>query len=120
MSERTVTISYQILALVPATAEDDPSMVNDWRSHGMLGSSEFLNLNVPGRLIQPINPPVATQTLGKPFYLFESGVLLAFAASLFDRLTMKDLKFVPKIAATKCFPYREASGMSHLYLLPKN
>jgi hypothetical protein len=45
-----------------------------------------------------------------PFYLFQSTVLVALTASVFQSLTISDLKNVPKLAASKEYPYREASG----------
>ena len=45
-----------------------------------------------------------------PFYLLQSSVLVALAASLFQSLTVTDLKNVPKIAQLNEYPYREASG----------
>jgi hypothetical protein len=114
LAENTVVISYQVLSLVPATVEDDAEMTNDWRSCSMLPPT---TLSVPGRLIQVINPTVSTgNSLRKPCYLFESSVLRAFGAALFDRLTVKDFKSLPKLTPTKDFPYREGSGTCHWHV----
>jgi hypothetical protein len=109
--EDLVAVSFQMLKLIPATSDDDPDLKYDWRTCSM----QELTFSVPGRLIQPIDPAVSTKTPGDPFYLLESSVLLAFSASLFERLTMKDLKVIPKVKLTREFPYREASGMSFVF-----
>jgi len=69
------------------------------------------SFTVPGQLIQSINPNTLTAHLGMPFYLLQSTFLVALTASLFQSLTVSDLKNVPRFAQTKEYPYREASGM---------
>ena len=59
-----------------------------------------------------------------PFYLFESTVIVALTASIFQSLTVSDpdLKKVPKLARTKEYPYQATSGeyldMLNYNLLP--
>lgn len=107
LMEQTVSISYQLLGLVPATTIDDPELRNDWRTFKIKEAT----LSTPGRLILPINPTISTRSPTNPFYLLESRALLAFASDIFGRLTPKDLKAIPKLSPTKEFPYREVSGM---------
>jgi len=107
LAEETISVSYQMLGLRPATLEDDPDEINDWRTY-MVNEHSF---TVPGRLIQSINPTTSTAHLRMPFHLLQSTFLVALTASLFQGLTVSDLKNVPKIAQTKEYPYRETSGM---------
>ena len=106
LAEGTVAVSYQMLGLRPATVADDPERTNDWRTY-MMGEHSF---TVPGRLVQSINPTTSKTHLSIPFYLLQSTVLVALTASLFQSLSLSDLKSVPKLAPTKEYPYREASG----------
>ena len=68
---------------------------------------------VPGRLIQLINPTASNVETG--WYLFQSSVLVALAASIFQQLTVSNLKNIPKLTPFKEYPYREASGEWFLY-----
>jgi hypothetical protein len=106
LAENTVTVSYQLLGLRPATLADDPEGRNDWRTY----MTDECSFTVPGRLIQSIDPTTSTTHIGMPFYLLQSTFLVALTASLFQSLTISDLKNVPKLAQTKEFPYHEASG----------
>jgi hypothetical protein len=111
--EQAVTISFQILRIVPATVEDDPSLKNDWVSGGRVRAV----LSSPGRLVLPIDPTLSTRIAGKPYYLFESSVLRAFGARLMDLVTDHTNKSIPKFAPTENFPYRESQGdVNHFYL----
>lgn len=106
LAEGTVTVSYQMLGLQPATLADDPEGRNDWRSY-MMSKCSF---TVPGHLVQSINPTTSKTHLSMPFYLLQSTVLVASTASLFQSLSLSNLKSVPKLAPTKEYPYCEASG----------
>jgi hypothetical protein len=106
LAEGTVIVSYQMLGLRPATLADDPEGTNDWRTY-MMGERSF---TVPGRLVQSINPTTSKTHLSIPFYLLQSTVLVALTASLFQSLSLSDLKTVPKLVPTKEYPYRESSG----------
>ena len=110
LPEETVTISYQMLGLRSATLADDPDGRHDWRTYTMNEQS----FTVPGRLIQSVNPTTSNVHLSIPFYLLQSTVLVAITASLFQSLTVSDLKTVPKLAPTKEYPYRQGSGESLL------
>jgi hypothetical protein len=106
LPEETVTVSYQILGLRPATLADDPDGRHDWRTY-MMPERSF---TVPGRLIQSVNPTTSKTHLSIPFYLFQSTVLVALTASLFQNLTVSNLKTVPKLALSNEYPYRQGSG----------
>jgi hypothetical protein len=106
LMEPSVFISYQMLFLVPASVEDDPDLKNDWRWSGKRGTS----YRVAGCLIQPINPSISTKELGNPFYLFESGVLMAVGASILERLEQDHGISIPDVKKSDRFPYREAAG----------
>jgi hypothetical protein len=106
LGEETVKVSYQMLGLRPASLVDDPNGIHDWRTYAM----EEHSFTVPGQLVQSINPATSNAALSMPFYLLQSTVLIALAASLFQSLTVSDLKNVPKIALLKEYPYHEASG----------
>lgn len=109
LSEEMVTVSYQVLGLRPATEDDDPEKIHDWRTYRHMDKFSF---TVPGRLIQPLNPSTSkTHLPGQiPWYLFQSTILVALAASLMEQLTVSQLTSVPKVAATKEYPYRETAG----------
>ncbi|KAF8159901.1 hypothetical protein B0H34DRAFT_843620 [Crassisporium funariophilum] len=113
LAEETVTASYQMLGLRPATLDDDPEAKNDWRTCAV----KERTFTVPGRLIQSINPTMSTTHLRMPFYLLQSTFLVALTASLYQSLTVSDLKNVPKFTQTKEYPYREASGAQCLLCL---
>ena len=68
------------------------------------------SFTVPGHLIQSINPTTSKTHLSIPFYLLQSTVLVALTASLFQGLTMSNLKTVPKLVPTTEYPYRQGSG----------
>ncbi|KAJ7671994.1 hypothetical protein B0H17DRAFT_1335340 [Mycena rosella] len=106
LQEQSVVVHFQIVRVVPATAEDDPGLKNDWRARGL----ERNSLSAPGRLVLPIDPVLSTRIIGEPYYLFESGVLRALGARLLDLVTLNLNKSIPKFAPTDTFPYREALG----------
>jgi hypothetical protein len=104
--EDTVTVSYQMLGLRPATSDDDPDLKHDWRTHSM----QEQTFSVPGKFIQSIDPALSVTHKTMPFYLFESTVIVALTASIFQSLNISDLKMVPKFVATTEYPYRATSG----------
>ncbi|KDR67270.1 hypothetical protein GALMADRAFT_47197, partial [Galerina marginata CBS 339.88] len=97
LEEDTVTVSYQMLGLRPATSDDDLEGKHDWRTYAIDEKTH----TVPGRMIQPINPTVSKVLTGHPFYLLESAMLMALTASLFQNLTKSYLKSVPKMTPSK-------------------
>lgn len=60
-----------------------------------------------GRCIEAIDPDVPP---GRSFYLLRSPFLIATTALLLERLSVSDLKSLPKVTATSEYPYRERSG----------
>jgi len=106
LGESTVSISFQVLFLIPTTTEDDPDLKNDWRWSRRRGTSH----KVPGRLVEPLNPDLSMQTPLEPCYLFDSGSLSALGALLLGRLTREDVKLTPQIEQSSDFPYREVNG----------
>lgn len=113
LQEDTVSISYQLLGLRPATSEDvnEQTKHHDWRSYAI---SEH-TFTVPGRLVQSINPEVSMSTTHNPYFLLESTVLVAITASLLQSIVASDLKLVPKLAPSTEFPYREVGGKFCIY-----
>ncbi|KAF8054503.1 hypothetical protein FPV67DRAFT_1440289, partial [Lyophyllum atratum] len=105
-------VSYQLLGLCATDSTDDPTLKSDWRTYRMLSERSF---TVPGSLIQPINPDTSTpkSVREKTFYLLDSRVLVALAASIFQSLSSSELKSVPKMTVQKEYPYRERLGTYH-------
>ena len=68
------------------------------------------SFTVPRRLIQSVNPTTSKTHLSIPFYLLQSTILVALTTSLFQNLTVSNLKTVPKLALTTEYPYRQGSG----------
>ncbi|KAJ7753176.1 hypothetical protein B0H16DRAFT_1317014, partial [Mycena metata] len=112
LQEQAVTVHFQIVRVVPSTCEDDAELKNDWRAVGLIRHS----LAAPGRLVLTIDPALSTRVMGEPYYLFESSVLRAFGARLFDTVTLHLNKSIPKFVPTDQFPYREALGAYHLII----
>lgn len=111
LSEKTAQVSYQALRLVPATYSDDHDGKHDWRSMDMFR----LSGKVPGSLVLPINPDVASHNLCDAFLLFRSSELMAVAASLRDNIRGIHRKSVPQVKPSDHFPYREQDGESLCY-----
>jgi hypothetical protein len=108
MSEKIAQVSYQALRLIPASFSNDPSGKNDWRTSSLFS----LSAKVPGALVQPINPAVASHNPCDSFFLFESAVLMAIASNLRDRVIRGHRKAIPQIKTSDYFPYREKHGTS--------
>jgi hypothetical protein len=106
LGKETVTVSYQMLGLRPATLAYDPDGQHDWRTY-MMAERSF---TVPGHLIQLVNPTTSKTHLSIPFYLLQSTVLVVLMASLFQGLTISNLKTVPKLTPTTEYPYCQGSG----------
>ncbi|KAJ7744880.1 hypothetical protein B0H16DRAFT_1321924 [Mycena metata] len=97
-------ISFQILRLLPATEDDDPDGRYDWR--WSLGGFESTCVNVPGNLIQPLNPTISNRIPGKPMYLFTSDALLHVASGIQSQLASRDFDSIPEVPRSEKFPYR--------------
>jgi hypothetical protein len=106
LTEPTVFVSFQLLFIVPANVDDDPNLKHDWRWSGARGSSH----QVAGRIVQPINPSISTRVTGNPHYLFESSVLMAIGAIIFERLESVAGNILPEVRKSDRFPYCEETG----------
>jgi hypothetical protein len=106
LMEPSVFVTFQLLFLVPASVEDDPDLNHDWRWSGKRGDT----FRSPGRLIESINPAVCTRNAGKPFYLFDSGTLMAIGHAILERINPEDGHLLAVIRSSDVFPYREAAG----------
>ena len=107
LSEKITYVSYQALHLVPAGYSDDCDGKHDWRTSGLVS----LSAKVPGVIVQPINPAVASPNLCDAYFLFESSALMALAADLQDGILHGHRKYVPNVKPSDQFPYREQDGM---------
>jgi len=108
LSEKTAQVSYQGLRLVPACYSDDREGKHDWRT------KDFFRLSgkVPGSLVFPINPDIASHNLCDAFFLFQSSELMAIAAGLRDNICRGHRKSIPQVKPSDHFPYREHDGKS--------
>ncbi|KAJ7716434.1 hypothetical protein B0H16DRAFT_1898367 [Mycena metata] len=104
LADAGTKISFQILRLLPATEDDDPDGRHDWR--WSLGGFESTCINVPGNLIQPLNPTISNRIPGKPTYLFTSDALLHVASGIQSQLASRDFDFIPEVPRSERFPYR--------------
>lgn len=119
LQEQHVSVSYQLLHIVPATTDDDPDRKHDWR----WSFQRLSTFKVAGTLIQPVNPDICTRITQRPFYLFESASLLAIGATLLEAVGTNPVPEMSK--ALPEFPYRESSGnvvplYFMLYILTSN
>jgi hypothetical protein len=78
LDEDTITISYQMLSLCPATSDDDPDQNHDWRTY----TTQEHSFMVPGCLIQVVNPTLSVTHTDIPFYLFQSSVIVVLTMSI--------------------------------------
>jgi hypothetical protein len=106
LSEKIVQVSYQALRLIPASTTDDPNGMNDWRSFSLFS----LSAKVPGALVQPINPTIASHIPCNTFFLFETSTLMAMASNLRDRVIHGHRRAIPHVKASEVFPYQEHHG----------
>ncbi|KAH9074231.1 hypothetical protein EDB83DRAFT_2312565 [Lactarius deliciosus] len=105
LADPTATVDSQILRLVPATLDDDPTQIHDWCwSLNMEASCD----NIPGQNVHPINPSVSVQNPGKPTFLFESTFLVTLSCTLFQELRTQDRKNLPVVKRSEHFPYRSS------------
>jgi hypothetical protein len=94
--------------LVPASYEDDHNGKHDLKSLGLFQFSA----KVPGALILPINPDIASNDLCDACFLFESSELMALAVSLQEGIPRGHGKAIPQVKASDHFPYQEQDGKS--------
>ena len=112
LADPTTKVDCQLLRVVPATIEDDPTHVHDWcwSSH-MEATCE----NVDGRYVHLLNPAISVLRPGKPTFLFEGSFLVTLSCSLFQDLQPQDYRRLPVVRRTEFFPYR-FEGMLGLHL----
>lgn len=109
LADPTAKVDSQILRLVPATLEDDPTQVHDWCwSLHMEATCD----NIPGQAVHPINPSLSVQRPGQPTFLFESTFLVTLSCNLFQELRPQERRNLPIVRQSEHFPYR-SSGASH-------
>ena len=104
--EDTTKVTYQVYSLISTPLDDDSSDSNNWRTRELLP----MKFKVPGSLVQPINPVLATPPSQALFYLFETATLVALTSSLHDRISKPCLKLIPQALQAHRYPYHEASG----------
>jgi hypothetical protein len=105
----TAKVDSQILRLLPATLDDDPTQVHDWCwSLQMEASCD----NIAGQHVHPVNPSVSVQRPGKPTFLFESTFLVTLSCGLFQQLRPEDRKTLPIIQRSESFPYRHSGVLT--------
>jgi hypothetical protein len=110
LSEKIIQVSYQALRLVPASTTDNPNGIYDWRSSHLFS----LSAKVPGALVQPINPTIASHIPCNSFFLFETSSLMAIVSNLRDRVIHGHRKAIPHVKASDIFPYQEQHSESLL------
>jgi len=101
LPEKIAQVSYQALRLIPATLSDVPDGKHDWRSSSLF----TLSAKVPGALVQPINPSIATHIPGNSFFVFETSVLMAITVNLRDRIVHGYHRAIPHVKVSDLFPY---------------
>ncbi|KAJ7892243.1 hypothetical protein B0H14DRAFT_3688388 [Mycena olivaceomarginata] len=103
LADKDAKVAFEVMCLARTTVEDDPTERHDWRWSQRMDRTF---VNIPGRLIQPLNPTLSIRTPTKPTYLFESAELMTFGATLLERLSPEDLRLIPNATRTENFPYR--------------
>lgn len=117
--ERSVVVSYQMLYLTSATANDDPGLKYDWQSSYRRGTS----YNVSGHLIQPIDPGVSAKSgvESAPYYLCKSEMLVGAGALLLQHVAGLSMPIViPTVKQSVDFPYTESKNgklRTQMYLI---
>jgi hypothetical protein len=103
LADPTTKIDCQLLHLVPASVEDDPTQVHDWCwSMCMEATCE----NVEGQYAHLLNPSISVLKPGNPTFLFESSFLVNLSCVLFQDLWPEDYRHLPRVKRTETFPYR--------------
>ena len=103
LADPTSRVDSQILRLVPASLDDDPTQVHDWCwSLQMEASCD----NIPGTAVHPLNPSLSVQRPGQPTFLFESTFLVTLSCNLFQQLRPQERRDLPVIKQSEHFPYR--------------
>ena len=108
LMEDIVMVLYQMIGLRPATLDDDPERWHDWRTYKITSSEQ--SFTVPGQLIQSINLMISKTHTYIPFYLLQSSVLVMLIVSIFQTLTVSNLKKVLTMTSTREYPYHKGSS----------
>jgi hypothetical protein len=87
LADPTTKIDCQLLQLVPASVEDDPTQVHDWCWSMCM---EAMCENVNGQYVHLLNPSISVLRPGKPMFLFESSFLVNLSCALFQDLQPED------------------------------
>ncbi len=112
LSKKVTQVSYQGLRLVPSSYSDDHDGKHNWR----LSNLFQLFAKVPGILVLPINPDVASHKLCDAYFLFQSSELMALMATLQDSICpSRHRKAIPHVNPTDYFPYQEQDSKSSYY-----
>uniref|UniRef100_A0A0W0FNG3 Uncharacterized protein n=1 Tax=Moniliophthora roreri TaxID=221103 RepID=A0A0W0FNG3_MONRR len=101
--EDSISIMYQLLSLVLASAMDDESLTHDWQSKQPLIPSQF---KACGWLVQPVDPTVVVpklETQTSAFYLFHTTTLIVLALCFANSMTLGDARSIPKVARSTAF-----------------
>ena len=115
LADPTAKVDCQLLRLVPASVEDDPTQVHDWCWSMCM---EAMCKNVDGQYVHPLNPSVSVLKPGKPMFLFESSFLVNLSCTLFQDLQPEDYQRLPWVKRTEAFPYRMSGKLGHFSLDP--
>ena len=103
LADPSAKIDCQLLQLVPASIEDDPTQVHDWCwSTYMEATCE----NVGRQYVHLLNPSISVLRAGKPTFLFESSFLVNLSCAMFQDLQPEDHQHLPVVKRTETFPYR--------------
>ena len=103
LADPTAKVDCQILCLVPASVEDDPTQVHDWCwSMHMDATCE----NMIGQYVHLLNPSISVLRPGQPTFLFKSSFLVNLSCSLFQALQPEDHRHLPVVKRSEFFPYR--------------
>jgi hypothetical protein len=113
LPEKIAQVSYQVVRLVPASYTDDPKGENNWRLTNLF----TLSNKVPGALVQPINPAVASHITCDSFFLFQTSTLMAIASNLRDHIDHGYCKAILHVNLSEEFPYQEQQGRVSCSLL---
>lgn len=72
LHESTISVSYQILGLRPATTDEANNLKHDWRTYRMAEKT----LSVPGALVAPVNPTLSSSHTNVPCTYWRAVFLL--------------------------------------------
>ena len=103
LANPTAKVDCQILHLVLATVEDDPTRMHNWCwSMHMDAICE----GVDGQYIHSLNPVISIPAPGKLTFLFEGSFLVTLSCSLFQVLRPQDYQWLPLVRGSDFLPYR--------------